>query len=223
MHIIISGGTGLIGKKLTDFFLSEGHHVTILTRSPIKSNDRIQYVRWLAPDTKPEMEIHGADVWINLAGTSINKGRWSKHQRRQIYESRVTATDEVFRIISTLPENPFVLINASAIGIYPASRHAIYTEKSPEIANDFLGKTVADWEKRARQIESLGIRTVLCASVSYWIGKQVHCLSWFSPIEYSPEVQLVEVNSGFLGSILMMSYEQSILRSSLQSCKVRSM
>ena len=161
MKIIISGGTGLIGTKLTNFFRKKGHHITILTRQKLKSNKNLQYVQWLAPETKPEIEILRADVWINLAGTSINAGRWGKRHQREIYESRMIATDEVLRLLEILPEKPKVLINASAIGIYPPSLDATYTEKATEVAADFLGKTVADWEKKALHAEHLGIRTVL--------------------------------------------------------------
>ena len=70
----------------------------------------------------------------------------------------MTATDELLRIILAMSEKPSVLINASAIGIYPASTKAVYTENSSEIANDFLGRTVHDWEKKAKQAEEYGIR-----------------------------------------------------------------
>ena len=72
----------------------------------------------------------------------------------------MTATDQLVRIISALPEKPSVLINASAIGIYPASTDAVYTEESTEIATDFLSQTVHDWEKNAARVEAHGIRTV---------------------------------------------------------------
>ena len=98
--------------------------------------------------------------FINLAGVSINDGRWTPEHQKQIYDSRMTATDELIRIIKALPDKPSVLINASAIGIYPASIEAIYTEDSLEIANDFLARTVHDWEKKAASIEYDGIRTV---------------------------------------------------------------
>jgi uncharacterized protein len=59
-----------------------------------------------------------------------------------------------------MEEKPSVLINASAIGIYPASTKAVYTEESSEIASNFLGRTVSDWEKKAKQADEHGIRSV---------------------------------------------------------------
>jgi len=67
-------------------------------------------------------------------------------------------TDEVLRIIESLQTKPQVLINASAVGIYPTSTSAIYTEQSNEFANDFLGKVVAHWEQKANRATELGVR-----------------------------------------------------------------
>jgi uncharacterized protein len=161
MKIVIAGGSGFIGQKLTRLLLAEGHSVVILTRKEKKSSGKIEYVRWLDEGVSPEMEIGKADAFINLAGVSINDGRWSKSHQKQIYESRMTATDELLRIISLLPEKPTVLVNASAIGIYPSSKSAIYTEDSLEPATDFLGRTVQDWENKAQQVEKHSIRAVM--------------------------------------------------------------
>lgn len=160
MKIVIAGGSGFVGQKLTAVLLSEGHEIIILSRKDSKVDGRIKYVKWLQKDTVPEDEIVFADAFINLAGVSINEGRWTTEHRKQIYDSRMAATDELLRIISALQTKPFVLVNASAIGIYPASEDNVYTEETPNYADDFLGHTVADWEKKAALVESEGIRTV---------------------------------------------------------------
>lgn len=160
MKIVIAGGSGFIGQKLTDLLLAEGHTVVVLTRREKKSSEKVAYIRWLDEGTTPEKEIGNADAIINLAGVSINNGRWSKRHQKQIYESRMSATDELLRIISVLPEKPSVLVNASAIGIYPASINTVYTENSSDTSNDFLGKTVGDWENKAKQVEKHAIRVV---------------------------------------------------------------
>lgn len=72
----------------------------------------------------------------------------------------MTATNELLRIISALSEKPSVIINASAIGIYPTSPNTNYTEKSPEFADDFLAKTAHNWEQRAAIVEREEIRSV---------------------------------------------------------------
>jgi uncharacterized protein len=160
MKIVIAGGSGFIGQKLTQLLIAEGHSVVILTRKERKSSGKIEYVGWLEEGASPEKEIGNADAFINLAGVSINDGRWSKSHQKQIYESRMNATDELLRIISLLPKKPSVLVNASAIGIYPSSKNAIYSEDSLETATDFLGRTVQDWENNAQQVERDSIRAV---------------------------------------------------------------
>ncbi|PAE39073.1 TIGR01777 family oxidoreductase [Bacillus sp. 7884-1] len=160
MKIVIAGGSGFIGQTLTQLLLDEGHSVVILTRKEKKSSGKIEFVRWLVEGASPEKEIGNADAFINLAGVSINDGRWSKSHQKQIYESRMKATDELLRIISLLSTKPSVLVNASAIGIYPSSKNAVYTENSLETATDFLGETVRDWENKAKQVEKFSIRAV---------------------------------------------------------------
>jgi uncharacterized protein len=160
MKVVIAGGSGFIGQKLTDLLLAAGHSIVILTRKEQKSTTKVQYVKWLAEGAAPENDIKSVDAFINLAGVSINEGRWSKSHQKQIYDSRMTATDEILRIIARMSEKPSVLINASAIGIYPASAQNVYTEKSSEIADDFLGRTVGDWENKAQRVEAHSIRSV---------------------------------------------------------------
>lgn len=159
MRVVIAGGSGFIGRKLTDRLIDEGHDVVILTRKEQPSTGKINYVKWLGKGTKPENDIGHADAFINLAGVSINAGRWTEKHQKQIYESRMEATDELIRIIAAIPEKPSVFINASAIGIYPASLESVYSEKSKEIAGDFLGRTVHDWESKAGSLKEFGIRT----------------------------------------------------------------
>lgn len=159
MKIVIAGGTGFIGRKLTDTLLALGHKLVILTRKERLSTENVTYVKWLQAGALPEEKIGVADAFINLAGVSINEGRWSKNHQKQIYESRMEATEELVRIITSMAIKPSVLVNASAIGIYPPSEEAVYTEASIEQANDFLGKTVSDWEKKAQLVEIHNVRT----------------------------------------------------------------
>ncbi|MER2108461.1 MAG: TIGR01777 family oxidoreductase [Solibacillus sp.] len=160
MKIAITGGTGLVGKHLTELLQFYEHEVIILTRSERKEEDGIRYIKWLN-GMKPEAELEGIDAFVNLAGVSLNDGRWTDKRKKAIFESRMEATEEVVRIISALSKKPRVLINASAVGIYPTSTTTIYTENSTEVARDFLGTTVVNWEQRAREAEQYGVRVCL--------------------------------------------------------------
>jgi NAD dependent epimerase/dehydratase family enzyme len=88
MKIVIAGGSGFIGRKLTELFLKENHEIVILSRKGKQSKPNVRYIKWLEKGIFPEKEIERADVVINLAGTSINDGRWTAKHKKQIYESR---------------------------------------------------------------------------------------------------------------------------------------
>lgn len=161
MKIAIAGGTGMVGKKFSSLLLDSGHDVIVLTRGENRFQSGIQYVKWLTASAKPEAELEGIDAFVNLAGVSLNEGRWTELQKKLIYQSRMESTDEVLRILKALHNKPSVYINASAVGIYPVSTTSIYTENSTQKANDFLGMVVQNWEERALKAEALGIRTCL--------------------------------------------------------------
>lgn len=179
MKIAITGGTGFVGKELTRLFHTAGHVVYILTRSPKRSTPNTKYVQWLKEGTAPEKQLEGIDAIINLAGTSINDGRWSEEQKRQIYNSRMEATEEVLRIIGKLIKKPRVLINASAIGVYAPSDTVTYTEASADFGTDFLARTVLDWEKLADHAKVHGVR-VASARFGIILGKEEGALPLMS-------------------------------------------
>lgn len=160
MEVLVTGGTGFVGTRLLSLLMQEGHTVTVLTRGPSKKEEGITYVQWLQPDANPESKLTQPDAVVNLAGVSINDGNWSETHQQKIYESRMEATDELLRILKTFSSKPDVFVNASAVGIYPTSDFHVYTEASPEIAHDFLGKTVHDWEQKASEMEGFGTRVV---------------------------------------------------------------
>ncbi|GAA0302302.1 hypothetical protein GGQ92_002318 [Gracilibacillus halotolerans] len=160
MRIVIAGGSGFIGEKLSNLLVKEGHKVIILTRKERDKSEGITYVRWLSEGTTPEKELENIDAIINLAGVSINDGRWTEKHKEKIVQSRMIATDELIRIVERLPHKPSIFMNASAIGIYPVSLEATYTEASKVKPNDFLGRTVLEWERKAEQLsDKYNIRT----------------------------------------------------------------
>ncbi|MET1014743.1 MAG: TIGR01777 family oxidoreductase [Paenisporosarcina sp.] len=158
MKIAITGGSGFVGNELSSLLINKGHEVSILTRSNRSSTDSVKMVKWLTEEAEPETQLQDIDAWVNLAGTSINDGRWTEEQKDKIYESRMKATDELLRIIKHVEKKPTVLVNASAIGIYPPSEQALYTEQSDARGSNFLAKTVEDWEKKALEAEQYGTR-----------------------------------------------------------------
>lgn len=162
MKIVIAGGTGFVGQALTNLLQQQGHELFVLSRSNSRYENGIHYVQWLKEGARPEKELdEDIDAVVNLAGVSLNDGRWTKKQKKAIYTSRMEATLEIVRIMEQFKEKPKVLVNASAVGIYPPSTAATYSENVSDYAKDFLGWTVHDWERHAKRAEKLGIRVAL--------------------------------------------------------------
>ncbi|WP_050614053.1 TIGR01777 family oxidoreductase [Bacillus testis] len=162
MHIAIAGGSGFVGKALTEELLKQGHDVYILTRNRSNKTDKpgLAYIQWLNKGDRPEKQLPHIEAVINLAGTSLNSGRWTDKRKKDIVESRMTATTEVRRIMAALDRKPDVFLNASAIGYYGTSETETYTEEDVLPASDFLSETVHKWEENTSKAQTLGIRTV---------------------------------------------------------------
>ncbi|KIP20300.1 Epimerase family protein [Anoxybacillus ayderensis] len=162
MNILIAGGTGFVGKALTTYFTRNGHHMYILTRNAQKrENDPyVHYVQWLTDGANPIEQLPSIDVIINLAGESINSGRWNEARKRTIVESRLQATNAIYDLITNMKQMPNVVIQASAIGIYGTSLDQTFTERNETTGTDFLAQTVKRWEEAGRRMEALGVRTV---------------------------------------------------------------
>lgn len=162
LKIAISGGTGLIGQALCQFFLENGDKVYVLTRKPISPSEHSNLTYVLSENLNMEAIklIEGIDVIINLAGESINSGRWNEKRKDRILNSRLHATNQIINLINRIEHKPTLLINASAIGFYGTSNTLTFTEESNSIGKDFLAKTVKQWEETALKAEELGVRTV---------------------------------------------------------------
>lgn len=161
MRIAITGGTGLVGNALTESLRADGHDLYILTRNPEKGyQNGVTYVKWLSSRADPASELEAVDVFINLAGESINSGRWSDKRKASILNSRVSATNEVVSIIKHLKQKPKLLINASAIGFYGTSTVDTFTEATEKAGDDFLAQTVEKWEAATFEAREFGVRTV---------------------------------------------------------------
>ena len=158
-NILIAGGSGLIGKRITDLLKSKSFNVYHLSRNPEPKSGTSFF--W-DPEKKliDKKAIETADVIINLAGAGIAEKRWTARRKRLLINSRIFSTNLLYETLASSQNHVKLVINASAIGIYGNTGDRIMNEESP-LANDFLGKTCQRWEQAAKQFESLNIRTVL--------------------------------------------------------------
>ncbi|RME50281.1 MAG: TIGR01777 family protein [Caldilineae bacterium] len=161
MHVIITGGTGLIGRALTQSLLADGHRVTVLSRSPgavrgLPSGAEV--VGWDARTAQGWGHLAAeADAIVNLAGAGIAEGRWTAARKKLILESRVNAGKAVVEAIEGATPRPKVLIQASAVGYYGPHGDEILTEDAAP-GSDFLAQVCVAWEASTQAVEALGVR-----------------------------------------------------------------
>jgi len=156
MKTVIAGGTGFLGSGLATSLRADGHDVALLTRRPRKSGD----VPWdpRSPEGDWTSTIDGADAVINLAGESLDAGRWTAARKAAIRESRVEATRTLATAIAKARRPPGVFVNASAIGVYGTHGSEALTEDSPP-GSDFLASVCVAWEAQA--LEAAGMTRVV--------------------------------------------------------------
>lgn len=146
MHLVIAGGTGLLGRALARAAAAAGHRTTILSRRPRHPGE----VPWPAAegDRAWWSAVDGCDVVVNLAGAPIAGRRWTAAWKEEIRRSRIESTRAIAAAISGVKRPPAVLLNASAIGIYGPRGDEVVTEETPP-GRDFLAEVCQQWERAA--------------------------------------------------------------------------
>jgi uncharacterized protein (TIGR01777 family) len=156
MRLLLCGGTGFIGKALTQALLSRGDEVCIITRNkPLNppfdpAMPHPTYVTWAEWNADPD-RLSGFDGIVNLTGESINQ-RWTRKAKERIVASRVEAAARIADYIRRMSSPPAVVVNSSGISLYGHSSKMVFDESSPASPADFLGDTIIEWEKAADQI-----------------------------------------------------------------------
>ncbi len=145
MRILLFGGTGFIGQHAAKRWEEEGHEVIVLSRRHTNAPHgkvvlyEIDEMEQLFNSIKDEYAI------INLAGESLNSGRWTVERKKRILDSRTILTGAIAQALDKAENKPKVWINASAIGYYGYSETGIFDEKS-ESGKGFLAETCLKWE-----------------------------------------------------------------------------
>jgi uncharacterized protein (TIGR01777 family) len=160
-NILISGGSGFIGKHLTDLLIEKGFSVSILSRSDKKNTANISYYKWDVSNQKiDEAAVMNADYVIHLAGENIAEKRWTAKRKLAIIDSREKSTQLIYSVLRKNNKKLDAFISASAVGIYGAVNGEEVCTEETSLAHDFLGSTCQKWESSIDFIENLRIRTV---------------------------------------------------------------
>lgn len=165
MHIVVTGGTGFIGRALCTSLFQDGHRVTILTRDAREASQLlgaiVTAVEWNGRDAGPwEYCLEGADAVINLAGAPIADARWTDARKRLLFDSRVRTTRLLVEALSRRSLKPLRLISASGIGYYGAGDDRMLDEGASR-GQGFLADLCLAWEAEALRAAEFGTRVVL--------------------------------------------------------------
>jgi uncharacterized protein (TIGR01777 family) len=169
MRVFVTGGTGLVGRRLLKCLLDRGDQAVILTRraghahelfgsnAQIAEGDPMRSGAWMDA-------VGDCDGVIHLAGENVFGRRWNADFKKLLYDSRILSTQLVVDALRRKPQRADgrqkVLVNASATGFYGPHGDEELTEDSPP-GSDFLANLCVEWEKAARAAESAGVRAAM--------------------------------------------------------------
>ena len=172
MHVVILGGSGLVGRALSADWANDGHVVTIVCRHPEKVppiEPIVEVVRWdgWTPAGWGD-RLDGADAVVNLAGETIGGNRlrqiffqrWTTAKKRRILDSRVNAGRAIVEAIRAARKKPGVLLQMSAVGVYGPRADENLDENGPA-GKDFLARVCVEWERSTEAVEAMGVRRVV--------------------------------------------------------------
>ena len=181
-NVLITGGSGFVGKYLTGMLLEAGYTVSILTRNSKKNSDDIKYYLWDVPSqTIEKASVINADYIIHLAGENIAGKRWTQQRKSDIIVSRTQSAALIYAVLKKHNKKLDAFVSASGIGIYGAKNGDGVCTENTTPANDFIGTTCQEWEKSADSIAGLGIRTIKIRT-GLVLGKDDGFLKKLTPI-----------------------------------------
>lgn len=166
--VIVTGGTGFIGKKLCRELTNSNYDVFVLTRNVQKAkkifSDKVTPVQWDGKSSNGWIDYaNGAYAIINLAGENIGSGRWTGKKKQKILISRLNAGKAIVEALTQAENKPKVLIQASGISIY-GDRGDELLDESTSFGTGFLVEIGSQWEQSVKGIETMGVRIVYLRS-----------------------------------------------------------
>jgi uncharacterized protein len=171
VRVVISGGTGFVGRAVVHALMARGDVPVVLTRGRPRwvdhacgecgAGSKAELVTW-TPEEPGDWQstIDGVDAVINLAGANVGDGRWTPERMEAIRSSRVRSTELLSDAIVAAKRKPKVFVSASACGYYGIdTEDRVLAEDAPP-GNDFLAEVCKEWEAAAESVRKAGVRVV---------------------------------------------------------------
>jgi uncharacterized protein len=161
VKIVLTGATGVIGRRLVRALSERGDDVLVLSRDPARASSKlgVEAAAWdPSAGPAPAEALSGRDAVVHLAGENIAQ-RWSDAAKQRIRDSRVTGTRNLVAGLRAADPRPRVLVSASGVDYYGPHADETVTEADPA-GSTFLAEVCVAWETEAQAAEELGLRVV---------------------------------------------------------------
>jgi len=157
-HILVTGGTGFVGRRLVAALAGAGHQVTVLTRDRKRAADLPAPIR-IVTDLAQIHDAERVNVIVNLAGESVAGGLWTKRRRAEILGSRLRMAEALGGLVARLQVAPEVIVAASAVGYYGDAGDTVLDEGGA-LGRGFSVEACREIERAAEQLGARGTRVV---------------------------------------------------------------
>jgi hypothetical protein len=159
MNVLITGGSGLLGRQLTRALLNKGYMVSHLSRKPGNDPKVKTYIWDVDKGIIDEHCIDGIDTIVHLAGAGIADKHWTNERKKELIDSRTRSIGLIYDLLKKRDHQVTAVVSASGIGYYSDRGDELMTEASPPL-NDFIAQCCIEWEAAVDEGEKLNLRVV---------------------------------------------------------------
>ena len=239
--ILIIGGSGLVGRALTEHLEHQGHEISWLGRHSNQTSHSKSFVWDLQARTYDSQAFQDVDIYINLAGSSISDGLWTAKKKLDILKSRTDAIELLLKGLHSSANRPLLIINGSAIGYYGSQPLAKLDESSSPGSNDILSQIVKKWETKAEDLSSYTERLVIARTglvlsnkgglwtklmmtkairLFNWFGNGNQMYSWIHIDDYCKAISFIITHQSLSGPVNLTAPHPSSQKNLIQSIRL---